>query len=303
MFLYGGPAAAAQFPFVVRAGARGRPAVVTIHGVPDLSEVDGGFVAGNGSRLPPAAVRLAMRALIGSAARAGDAVIVHEEVFANRLADQYRVPRERIAVIPHPIPRVELHERSDARAACGFRVPTVLFFGFVTGYKGLPLLLEGWDLYRRGGGDGELVVAGGKHPRLAGTPSYEQEYAALRARAATIGGVRWDGYVAEHAVGTYLTAADALALPYRDGLAASGPLSFALAYGTPVLASDALAVAAPDPEGVAPREPQAWADLLHRVLHSALGRRLGEASRDAGRTRTLDAVAQRTVSLYRKVLS
>src|SRR5690606_3412182 len=39
VFLYGGPAAAAQFAPVIRAGRRRRPVVVTIHGVVDLDTV------------------------------------------------------------------------------------------------------------------------------------------------------------------------------------------------------------------------------------------------------------------------
>jgi glycosyltransferase involved in cell wall biosynthesis len=301
VFLYGGPPAAAQFPAVLRAGARGRPSVVSIHGVVDLTSVDRGFVAANGSGAPPALVRRMLRALVGASARAADHVIVHEDALGERLSDQYGVPAERVSVIPLPVPDSVAITREDARRARGFTRPTALFFGFVTGYKGLPLLLDAWARYRADGGDGELVVAGGRHPRLAGRPAYEREYAALQQRAAGIGGVRWDGYAAEEDVPAYLAGADALVLPYRDGLAASGPMSLALAYGTPILASDVLAASAPDLAGVAPREVGPWAELLHAALHTDLGEGLAAAARRAGRERSLEAVAQRTVTLYREL--
>ncbi len=302
VFLYGGPAAAVQFPAVMRAARRrGHARVVTVHGVVDLTTVDRGFVDSNGSRMPPRAVRALLRRLIRGAALGGDAVIVHDEGLATRLIDQYGVPSERVTVIPLPAPKATPVPRDQARASLGFAQPTVLFFGFVTGYKGLPLLLDGWERYRAAGGVAELVVAGGRHPRLAGDPAYERGYTAAMERAASIGGVRWEGYVGDDRVPDYLSGADALVLPYRDGLSASGPMSFAFAYGLPVLASDVLAEAAPHPGGVFPRDADALAAVLREALETPLAGELADASRQAGEQRSLEAVADETVALYRRV--
>ena len=302
VFLYGGLAAALQFPLVLRAARRhGHRRVVTVHGVVDLATVDRGFVDSNGSRVPPRLARMALRRLIRGAARAGDAVIVHDDGLAARLIDQYDIRAERVRVIPLPAPEAAPVPRQEARAALGFERPTALFFGFVTGYKGLPLLLDGWEAYRSAGGIGELVVAGGRHPRLAGEAAYERGYAAAMARAAAIGGVRWDGYVSDAEVPAYLSAADALVLPYRDGLAASGPMSFAFAYGLPVLASDVLRESTPHPGGIFPRDPEALAQVLREALETALGAELATASRRAGAERSLAVVADSTVDLYRSL--
>ncbi len=253
--------------------------------------------------MPPRAVRTLLRRLIRGAALAGDAVIVHDDGLADRLVNQYGVRAERVTVIPLPAPEATPVPRDEARAALGFERPTVLFFGFVTGYKGLPLLLDGWERYRATGGTAELVVAGGRHPRLAGDAAYERGYAASMARAAAIGGVRWEGYVSDEEVPAYLSAADALVLPYRDGLAASGPMSFAFAYGLPVLASDVLARSAPHPGGVFPRDPDALAEVLRAALETPLGGELASASRRAGEERSLTAVADTTVALYRRLVA
>jgi glycosyltransferase involved in cell wall biosynthesis len=301
VFLYGGASAAAQFAPVVRIGAHGRPAVVTIHGVVDLDRVDADFVAANGSRLPAPAVRRILRGVIGAAARAGRAVIVHEPVFADRLAGQYGVPRRKVVVIPLPVPAAVKISRHEARREAGFTRPTVVFFGFIGGYKGVPLLLDGWEKYRRGGGRGELVIAGGRHPRLAGDPAYEGQYAALQARAREIGGVRWRGYVADGDVPAVLAGADALVLPYSDGIAASGPMTLALSYGTPVLLSDALGDLAPHPDGVFRRTPGALADRLSAALDGDLAPGLRSAAVALARQRSLPSVGARTVELYRQV--
>lgn len=301
VFLFGGPAAAVQFPVVLRAGARRRPTVVTIHGVPDLAAVDADFVAANGSRLPPAVVRRMLHRLVAGAAAAAAAVIVHDAVLADRLSAQYGVAPDKVVVIPLPVPAAVPISRDEARRRRRLSRPTALFFGFVTGYKGLPLLLDAWSIYRAGGGDGELIVAGGRHPRLAGRAAYEREYGQLMGRAAAIGGVRWDGYAAEDDVPAYLAGADALVLPYRDGLAASGPMSLALAYGLPVLASDVLASAAPHPDGVFPRDADRLAEMIHAALHTPLGERLACASRRVGAGRSLEHVADSTVALYRSL--
>lgn len=302
VFLYGGPLAALQLPLVMRAARRGgHRRVVTVHGVVDLTTVDRAFVEANGSGVPPRAARLALRSLIRGAALSGDAVIVHDDGLAARLADQYGVSSERITVIPLPAPDAVPVDRGQARAALRFDRPTVLFFGFVTGYKGLPLLLDGWEAYRAGGGTGELVVAGGRHPRLAGESAYERGYAESMARAAAIGGIRWDGYVRDEDVPQYLSAADALVLPYRDGLAASGPMSFAFAYGLPVLASDVLRESAPHPGGIFSRDRDALAQVMREALETPLGAELAMASRRAGAERSLAAVAGATVDLYRSL--
>jgi glycosyltransferase involved in cell wall biosynthesis len=302
VFLYGGLGTAVQFPLALRpARRRGRPVVVTVHGVIDLRAVDRGFVAANGSRLPPPAVRRALRRVIGDAARAGDAVIVHDRLFADRLEEQYGIPAERLRVIPLPVPAPVELDRDQARAGLGLTVPTALFFGFVTGYKGLPLLLDGWERYRRAGGAGELLVGGGRHPRLAGEPAYEREYAALEERARGIGGVRWTGYIAEEDVPAHLAAADLLVLPYRDSLAASGPMSSALAYGLPVIGSEAVRAILPDEAGVFARDPDALAAALRDALEGPLAGRLREASVRAGAEHSLPGVAARTADLYREL--
>jgi glycosyltransferase involved in cell wall biosynthesis len=120
-------------------------------------------------------------------------------------------------------------------------------------------------------------------------------------RAGRIGGVRWVGYIAEDEVPAYLTAADLLVLPYRDSLAASGPMSDALAYGLPVIGSEVIRAMLPDEAGVFAPDPDAVAASLAQALDGPLATRLREASRRVGAERSLAGVAARTVDLYREL--
>lgn len=303
VFLFGGAHAARLVPRMIRhARAGGARVVMTVHGVPDLATIDRDFVQANGSRLPPMLVRRALRHLIGGAAASADLVLVHEERFADRLVGQYGMATSSIRVVPHPVPDPARLDPVATRRALGLDHPTALFFGFVSGYKGLPLLIDAWAMYRSAGGTGELVVAGGRHPRMRGDAAYEQDYSDLMARAEQAGGVRWEGFLDEDRAAEYLTACDVMVLPYRVGMAASGPLSHALAYGMPVLCSDVLADAAPDARGVFARDEAALGALLARTLEGDLGNALARSSRVLGERLTLRRIAEDIVDCYREAL-
>lgn len=301
VFLYGGIAGALLFPEVVRRVNRRRPVVVTVHGVVDLEDIDEEFVRGNGGKVPPAVVRETLRRVIRNAARRGDATIVHDHLFAQRLEHQYGIASAQVRVIPHPLPERQEIDRDQARHQIGAHGPVVLFFGFVTGYKGLPLLLDAWECYRRAGGEAELVVAGGRHPRMAGSDAYERSYTAMQEQAARIGGVRWPGYLDDDEAVRHVAACDLMVLPYQAALAASGPLSFALAYGRPVIVSDVLAPLAVDPSAVFARDPEALAEAIAAAVEPTRNQALAAASQTAGEDATMERVAQRTVDVYREV--
>ncbi len=299
VFLYGGPLTAVQLPTVLkRARRHGMATVTTIHGVIDLAGVDRTFVAENGSRLPAPVIRRAIRTLIGGTARASDIVIVHEELFRERLVTQYGIDPAAVRVVPLPSERVTPRPRDEALAAIGLTGPVVLFFGFVTGYKGLPTLIDAWRRHTAGGGIGELVIAGGPHPRLSGQPAYDAEYAAMKAAATSLPRVRWAGYLDDADAATHLSAASLLVLPYTSALGASGPLTHAYAHGLPAIMSDALGTMAVHPRAVYGTTAEDLAAAMSAALTGPLGDELAAASRRAGEETRLDAVARRTVAIY-----
>jgi glycosyltransferase involved in cell wall biosynthesis len=263
LFMYGGPAAV---PGVLPALAalRRRNAVVTMHHVVDPRAIDATFTATHQVRAPAPLARVGVAAVQRTITALADTVVVHEPSFTSVVPGAEVVPHG----IETPGPS---DDRAVARAALGVTPGRlcVLCFGFLAPYKGLETALGAARL----AGDGvELVIAGGAHPRMA---EYDD---ALRASAPA--NARFTGYVPDADVARWFAAADVALLPYPQPFASSGPLALALAHGTPVLLSEALArtVGAPD-------------ELAVSIDPAAIAARLDVLARDAGERGRLHAAA------------
>jgi glycosyltransferase involved in cell wall biosynthesis len=270
LFLYGGPAAV---PGVLPALAalRRRNAVVTMHHVVDPRAVDAAFTATHRVRAPAPLARAGVAAVQRTVAALADTVVVHEPSFASVVPGA--------EVVPHGIEVPgATDDRAAARAALGVTPGRlcVLCFGFLAPYKGLEAAIGAARL----AGDGvELVIAGGAHPRV-------RDYGdALRSSAPD--NVRFTGFVPDADVPRWFAAADVALLPYPQPFASSGPLALALAHGTPVLLSEALArtVGAPD-------------ELAVDLDPAAIAARLGTRARAAG-ARAATAAAASTLAAGR----
>jgi glycosyltransferase involved in cell wall biosynthesis len=285
LFLYGGPAA---LPGVVPALAalRGKRAVVTMHHVVDPKAVDAAFTATHRVRAPAPLARVGVAAVQRTISALADTVVVHEPSFASVVRGA--------EVVPHGIEVPEPVDRASVRAALDIpeRNLCAMCFGFIAPYKGLEAAL---GAARLAGENVELVIAGGEHPRLVGDGYVDALHEAAPPNA------RFSGYVPDEDVARWFAAADVVLLPYPRPFASSGPLALALAHGTPVLMSEALArtVGAPDVLAV-PTDPAASAARLD-VLAADPGER--ERLRDAASTlaagRTWPEVARRHLDLYR----
>ena len=247
LFLYGGILSALMFPVLLAALRVSRhKIVVTLHGVSHPHDVDEQFVSLGGLKVPPVFVRCVLWALFRLIAEISHFQIVHDEVFKRIMVEGYGAKAERVVVIPLPYlydqPRI-VQEKEEAREALGIAHSFVaLFFGFISLYKGVQLLIEGFDLFRRDHPDSLLIIAGGPHPRLCDEPQYISHYQGLKDRAIeTLGdNLLWKGFVLEDEIEQVFGAADLCVLPYIKLLSCSGAAMHAMAMGVPLLVSEAL---------------------------------------------------------------
>lgn len=220
-----------------------------------------------------------------------DAVVVHSEHGAARLRDELGLDPALVHVIPHGA----FHHLAElpGEAAPSDR-PVVLFFGLLRPYKGVDVLLDAW---RQVDADAELWIVG--MPRMDVEPL----------RAAAPPGVRWvPRYVQDAELAATFRAADVVVLPYRE-IDQSGVLFTALAFGRPLVLSAVGGFPEVAATGAAELVPPGDAGALAATLTALLAdperrARLGAAARAAAAPDGeygWDAIAQRTLALYRKL--
>ncbi|MDW5592938.1 glycosyltransferase family 4 protein [Conexibacter stalactiti] len=242
-----------------------------------------------------------------------DAVVVHSEHGAARLREELAIDPAKVHVIPHgafthfvPEPSRGEAAASGAPAPGGApprplppelaavprERPVVLCFGLLRPYKGVDVLLEAW----RGIDDAELWIVG--LPKL--------DLAPLRAAAPP--NVRFvPRFVADDEIAAFFSRADLVVLPYRE-IDQSGVLFTALAFGNPLLLTAVGGFPEVAATGAAELVPPGDSDALHAALTGLLAdpaarARLAAAARAAAAgPYAWDAIAERTLALYRSLL-
>ena len=290
LFLYGGPKSIAGLvPGLVSLRRHAAPLVTTMHQVVDPGDVDRGYTNLHRIGVPAPLARLGIAGVQQSIRVASDAAIVHESSFANVMSTA--------AVIPHGIEEVTPIDRDTARSELQLDDRfTVLCFGFLAPYKGLETVLAAAAI---AGDSIRVVVAGGEHPRLAGSSGFGHE---LRSRFGDA--ARFTGWVPDHDVAKWFSAADVALFPYPKPFSSSGVMALALAFGTPVLLSPALARCAGAPNMlVAQMEPALLAEQLDRLSRKpAALDELRHWTNVLASGRRWPTIAARHADLYQEVL-
>jgi len=167
-----------------------------------------------------------------------DTLIVLEEELKNRLQTMTRA--EKIHIVPISVNKKRNLPQQKAKQQLGYDSEDfiVLVFGFVNWYKGSDWIAKIASQYpdKRV----KFILAGGDNPTLKNRPHYHTFYESVVRLAASSPKLQITGFVPDVEVSTYFSAADAVVLPYRVYMSASGPFSLALSYGKPVLLSSAL---------------------------------------------------------------
>lgn len=304
--LYGGPLENARLSQTLRELAKRKAVVMTLHQVPDLDRVDRQFLKDNGFPPLPFAARAWIRWLYRRYAAASRRLIVHQATFKERLATQYGVDPSKVQVIPHGIEdRSPVLPPKEAKAKLGLEGKVVaLYFGYVTGYKGVDLLVEAVEKLPQGVRDGLRVVVAGKAPdRKLEKPAFRKAIEDLEARIGALAPLaQRKGFLDEPSLALHLAAADVVLFPYRTVFSASGPMSIAVGHGLPFLASDRFRGMGPEDETLFPLDADALSARLARcATDPAELARLRAASERMKAQALWPAVGRATASAYEEV--
>lgn len=242
--------------------------------------------------------------LLRQCAQCADRVIAISNAAADELTEHYRVPRERIRVVPlgvharwfePPLPEAIEAALGRHRLQRGYILhvgtlqPRKNIDALVTAYENLPAQV------RR---ERQLVLVG-KYGWAA--PSLRARLTALTPR----GRVVWVNYVERDELRALYHAAGMFAFPsLSEGFGL--PILEAFACGLPVIASDLPAlreVAGARAHWVDPRRTEALANAMERLHGSHADEATRSANREHARSFTWDACAARTLDVYRELVS
>jgi glycosyltransferase involved in cell wall biosynthesis len=212
------------------------------------------------------------------------ALFVHEKTNYDLFLKLYDVPKERVheihlgmpdMYVPPAMTAVELREKLGVPPSR----PVILFFGAITKYKGLDLLIRALPKVRQSL-DAQLVVAG--------FPTKEIDMDELQQLAKDLGidgSIAWFlEYVPKEWVAPLMEMCTVVVLPYRM-VGQSGVLNVAYAHGKPVVCTRIGGLPDVIEDGnsgflVPPEDPDALADAVIRVLSNPdLALRMGERAR------------------------
>jgi len=183
---------------------------------------------------------------------------------------------EQVLVLPHGSKAMEEHDRGESRRRLGLPVDAkvVMFFGFIWMGKGIDFLLEVFAKVSRRVPEAFLFVGG--HTRRRRHSAYVSY---LKARAWWLGfGGRcrfWGGFVPEDMVPVMFSAADVVAMPYRqDYSSVSGVVHQTCGMGKLMICSriskfDEIEESIDPALTVAPDDVDAWTETLVRLLTDA----------------------------------
>jgi glycosyltransferase involved in cell wall biosynthesis len=298
-FLYGGVA-----PWKNRFGRflKGLqwPAVMTVHE----------FVEPAGNPVKRAAIKMTNRLQFRNPRL--KRLLVHTRADRAKLLEA-GIDEERMTLVRHGVPQLPpLPPREEARRALGMdgRPFVITLFGFLSRRKGHALALQALrELHEPHGYHGHvrLLFAGGAHPDDRTT------YAAdIRTMARELGlhyHVEITGYLSPEKVAAVMSATDLVIAPFTDA-SGSGSLAMAFACGKPILASDI----PPHREyleetpGSVSLFPAGDSHALAQAIVKSEGderllQSLSDGARRYAEEHTYARMAQKTVEVYRAVLS
>ena len=221
-----------------------------------------------------------------------DKVIIHGEFLRRQFTTAY--PRfkgnRKIAVIPHGV--LSIYKNWDDMSV-EEEEATILFFGRISKYKGLDVLIEAQEIISKEIPNVKIIIAGNgnfsDYDRLITDRSYFEIH---------------NRFISNREVSVFFRRASVVVLPYLEA-SQSGVVSLAYAAGKPVVVTEVGSIPEVVVDGetgfiVPPGDPVALAGALVRVLKNKEKRREMRRKIKAMADGLLawDTIAERTVNFY-----
>jgi glycosyltransferase involved in cell wall biosynthesis len=169
-------------------------------------------------------------------------VLVMAEKGRELLRSVYRVPAEKIEVIPHGIPDFPFVEPDQAKAKMGFGGRAVILtFGLLSPNKGIEVMIDAMPSILKCRADAAYVVLGATHPNLVRRQG-EAYRGSLAARVRELGVedhvVFLDRFVDQATLLGFISMCDVYVTPYlNESQMTSGTLAYSFGLGKAVVST------------------------------------------------------------------
>jgi len=242
-----------------------------------------------------------------------DHIFVHTEKMKRELIEDFRVPENRVTVIPfginNSVPDTDLAPM-QARELLGINGEerVILFFGNIGPYKGVHFLVDAFQKLATQHPSYRLIIAG---KARGGCEQYLADIQeSIRRGTSQSRIIQKIGYVPDADTEVYFKAADLLVLPYTH-VSQSGVLFLAYSFGLPVVVTDVGSLKDDVVEGVTgfvcpPEDSKAFADAIGIYFESDLFEHLDRHRQNikdyAHAHHSWDVVGQMTRRVYERLL-
>ena len=184
----------------------------------------------------------AQRAVVERIVEASSKVVVMAHKGRELLRSVYRVPDDKIEVIPHGIPDVAFVAPDAAKTMFGFADRSVILtFGLLSPNKGIEVMIDAMPSILKRRPDAVYVVLGATHPNLVRDQG-EAYRESLAARVRELGVedhvVFLDQFVDQATLLQFISMCDVYVTPYlNEAQMTSGTLAYSFGLGKPVVST------------------------------------------------------------------
>lgn len=242
-----------------------------------------------------------------------DKIIVHTNKMRSQLIKEFNIKKNKVIVIPYGINNMVYKSeltRTQAKNKLQVKgdIRTLLFFGYITPYKGLEHLILALSRLKIKFSDFKLIIAGKVDINC---DSYWRKISDIISENNLEGYIiQKIGFVPDEDIEIYFKAADVLILPYNY-IFQSGPLFMSYNFGLPVIATDVGSFRDDVIEGETgficrPKDCNDLAKTIDRYFQSNLFQNI-EENRDkiikyARDKYSWEKIGKKTCKLYKSVL-